>query len=41
VSEPCLEYAVFTRQKSGIWGGKSERERRKVRAALKADGLVV
>ncbi|HXN61398.1 MAG TPA: WhiB family transcriptional regulator [Acidimicrobiales bacterium] len=31
VREQCLDYALETRQKFGIWGGKSERERRDIR----------
>lgn len=27
----CLEYALATNQDSGIWGGTSEEERRKIR----------
>ncbi|MGD0748145.1 MAG: WhiB family transcriptional regulator [Acidimicrobiales bacterium] len=27
----CLEYALGIREKTGIWGGKSERERRLIR----------
>lgn len=29
----CLEYALSTNQDSGIWGGTSEEERRKLRKA--------
>jgi WhiB family redox-sensing transcriptional regulator len=29
----CLEYALSTNQDSGIWGGTSEEERRKLRRA--------
>jgi len=29
----CLEYALVTNQESGIWGGTSEDERRKLRKA--------
>ena len=29
----CLEYALTTNQDSGIWGGTSEEERRKLRRA--------
>ena len=32
VREQCLEFALLTNQESGIWGGLSEDERRKVRA---------
>jgi WhiB family redox-sensing transcriptional regulator len=31
--EPCLEFALVTNQESGVWGGTSEEERRKVRKA--------
>ena len=29
--EPCLEFALITNQDSGVWGGTSEEERRKLR----------
>jgi len=29
--EPCLEFALATHQESGVWGGTSEEERRKLR----------
>jgi WhiB family redox-sensing transcriptional regulator len=29
----CLEFALATNQESGIWGGTSEEERRKIRKA--------
>lgn len=29
--EPCLEFALATNQESGVWGGTSEEERRKLR----------
>jgi WhiB family redox-sensing transcriptional regulator len=29
--DPCLEFALATNQESGIWGGTSEEERRKLR----------
>ena len=28
---PCLEFALTTNQDSGVWGGTSEEERRKLR----------
>lgn len=28
--EPCLEYALRNRIDHGVWGGKSERERRRI-----------
>lgn len=31
--EPCLEFALATNQESGVWGGTSEEERRKLRKA--------
>ena len=30
VREACLEYALSTREKNGVWGGLTERERRRV-----------
>lgn len=30
VREPCLEFALTTREKNGVWGGLTERERRRV-----------
>jgi WhiB family redox-sensing transcriptional regulator len=33
VRETCLEYALAHGEKHGIWGGKSERERRRIRIA--------
>ncbi len=30
---PCLEFALMTNQDSGVWGGTSEEERRKLRRA--------
>jgi WhiB family redox-sensing transcriptional regulator len=31
VREECLEYAIEQNEKFGIWGGMSERERRKIK----------
>ena len=31
VREDCLEYALTNSEKFGIWGGMSERERRRIR----------
>lgn len=28
---PCLEFALATNQESGVWGGTSEEERRRLR----------
>jgi WhiB family transcriptional regulator, redox-sensing transcriptional regulator len=30
VKAPCLEYAVVNRVDHGVWGGASERERRRI-----------
>ena len=30
VREPCLEYALTTRERDGVWGGATERERRRM-----------
>ena len=30
VTEPCLEYALEHRIDHGVWGGASERERRRI-----------
>ena len=30
VQEPCLEYALTERIDHGVWGGASERERRRI-----------
>jgi len=30
VRKPCLEFALNTREKHGVWGGLTERERRRV-----------
>jgi len=30
VREACLEFALTTREKNGVWGGLTERERRRV-----------
>lgn len=33
VRQECLDYAIANVEKHGVWGGKSERERRKIRLA--------
>lgn len=33
VREQCLEYSLTHQINAGIWGGKSERERRRIRTA--------
>jgi WhiB family redox-sensing transcriptional regulator len=30
VRQPCLEHALTSREKDGIWGGATERERRRM-----------
>ncbi len=30
VREACLEWALETREKDGVWGGATERERRRI-----------
>lgn len=30
VKEACLEYALARREKEGVWGGATERERRRI-----------
>ena len=30
VREPCLEHALAVREKDGVWGGATERERRRI-----------
>ena len=30
VREPCLEYALTNREREGVWGGATERERRRM-----------
>jgi WhiB family redox-sensing transcriptional regulator len=30
VAAQCLEYALANNERHGVWGGKSERERRKI-----------
>jgi WhiB family redox-sensing transcriptional regulator len=44
VTAPCLEYALVNRVEHGVWGGCSERQRRRIlkarRAAARNDELV-
>ncbi len=44
VTGPCLEYALTHRIEHGVWGGCSERQRRRIlrdrRAAARSNGLV-
>lgn len=30
VRQPCLEHALSSREKDGVWGGATERERRRI-----------
>jgi WhiB family redox-sensing transcriptional regulator len=30
VREPCLEYALSNREREGVWGGATEKERRRI-----------
>jgi WhiB family transcriptional regulator, redox-sensing transcriptional regulator len=30
VRQPCLEHALFYREREGVWGGATERERRRI-----------
>lgn len=34
VTHECLKYAIDNRIKEGIWGGKSERQRRAIRSIM-------
>jgi len=36
VQDACLQYAFETNQEAGIWGGKDEDERRRLRRAWRA-----
>jgi WhiB family redox-sensing transcriptional regulator len=38
VREECLDYALATGQKFGVWGGTSERERRALRRLRRSSG---
>jgi WhiB family transcriptional regulator, redox-sensing transcriptional regulator len=39
VKEPCLEYALFHRIDHGVWGGASERERRRILRIRRIDNM--
>lgn len=41
VTEPCLEYALRNRIEHGVWGGCSERQRRRILKARREQGLAV
>ena len=36
VQEPCLDFALRTRQDDGVWGGRTETERKRLRRTRKA-----
>ena len=40
VKEPCLQFALETNQDSGIWGGTSEEERRRLRRVWLRDRTI-
>ncbi|MEM7323501.1 MAG: WhiB family transcriptional regulator [Actinomycetota bacterium] len=40
VRAECLEWALATRERFGIWGGTSERERRRLRRSAAAASVV-
>ncbi len=40
VAEACLEYALAQRIDHGVWGGKSERERRRILRRRRVGPLV-
>ncbi len=39
VRVPCLEYALDANEKFGVWGGASERERRRIRRERRQGGV--
>lgn len=41
VREPCLEYALGNRVDHGVWGGTSERERRRILRRRRISSLQV
>ena len=41
VREDCLEYSLANGEKFGIWGGLSERERRRIRRGRAVSGRTV
>ena len=41
VKEPCLEYALLHRIDHGVWGGASERERRRIARRRRLEALAI
>jgi len=41
VKEPCLEYALVNHVDHGVWGGTSERERRRILRRRRVSSLQV
>ena len=41
VKLPCLEYALYNRIEHGVWGGASERERRRIARRRRGEKPVV
>ncbi len=39
--DPCLEYALANRIDHGVWGGTSERQRRRILKARRAAAVIV
>ena len=39
VKEPCLEYALLHHIEQGVWGGASERERRRILRQRRRSGV--
>jgi WhiB family transcriptional regulator, redox-sensing transcriptional regulator len=37
VRQPCLDWALSTRERDGVWGGLTERERRRILRHHRAD----
>ena len=40
VREDCLEYALSNGEKFGIWGGMSERERKRLAGRMRKQGVI-
>jgi WhiB family redox-sensing transcriptional regulator len=41
VKSPCLEYAIENRIDHGVWGGASERERRRIMRQRRLDAAAL